>query len=101
MKIVTSGLNMKYDEFLTELSNAGLNVRRFAELISMNPNSVSNYASTGNVPRHLAVIAMLLAELRRQGVDSQHATERVGAICKKPRGSKRAGRFIREEQAEV
>lgn len=101
MKIVTSGLNMKYDEFLSELSNAGLNVRRFAELISMNPNSVSNYAGTGNVPRHLAVIAMLLAELRRQGVDSHHATERVGAICKKPRGIKRAGRLIREEQTEV
>lgn len=92
---------MKYDEFLTELSKAGLNVRRFAELISMNPNSVSNYASTGEVPRHLAVIAVLLAELRRQGVDFHQAIERVGAICKKPRGSGRAGRFGGEKQAEL
>src|SRR5260221_166113 len=35
----------------------------------MNPNSVSNYARSGEVPTHLAVIAALLAELRRSVIE--------------------------------
>ena len=40
---------MTYDDFSAELSKAGLSIRAFAELIGMNPNSVSNYASAGGL----------------------------------------------------
>ncbi|QSI76350.1 XRE family transcriptional regulator [Niveibacterium microcysteis] len=94
---------MTYDEFLAELGKAGLSVRAFAKLIGMNPTSVSNYASNGEVPRHLAVIAALLAEMNLRGVAFQVAIERVGSARKKPRGSGRPGRFggDRQEQLEL
>ena len=38
-----------------------------AELLEMNPNSITNYRRTGTVPLHLAVIAVMLAELSARG----------------------------------
>lgn len=92
---------MTYDEFLAELGKAGLSVRAFADLIGMNPNSVSNYASTGEVPRHLAFIAALLAEITLHGIDFQPAIERVSANRKKPRGRGRPGRFGGDKQEQL
>jgi predicted transcriptional regulator len=94
---------MTYDEFLAELSKAGLSVRAFADLIGMNRNSVSNYASSGEVPRHLALIAVLLGEMKVQGVAFQAAIERVSSTRKKPRGRGKPGRFggDRQEQLEL
>lgn len=84
---------MNYDDFSSELSKAGLSVRAFAELIGMNPNSVTNYASAVTVPRHLAFIAALLAEMTLHGVDFQHAVGRINTNRKKPRGGGQLGRF--------
>ena len=92
---------MTYDEFLAELGKAGLSVRAFADVIGMNPNSVSNYAKAGEVPRHLALIAVLLAEMNVQGVDSQPAIERVSTNRKKPRGRGRPGRFGGDKQEQL
>lgn len=92
---------MTYDDFLAELGKAGLSVRAFADLIGMNPNSVSNYASTGDVPRHLAVIAALLAEINVHGIDFRPAVERVGANRKKPRGRAKPGRFGGDKQEQL
>lgn len=92
---------MTYDEFLSELGKAGLSVRGFADVIGMNPNSVSNYASIGEVPRHLALIAVLLAEMNVRGIDSQPAVERVSAIRKKPRGRGKPGRFGGDKQEQL
>ena len=50
---------MPYADFLEELRKAGLSVREFAELMGMNPNSISNYARKGDLPTHLALIAVL------------------------------------------
>lgn len=52
---------MGYDAFLRDLARASLSIRAFAELIGMNPNSVSNYARSGEVPDKLAIIAALVA----------------------------------------
>lgn len=79
---------MTYDEFVGELRKAGLNVRGFAELVDMNRNSVSNYARSIEVPRHLAVIAVLLAEMNVHGVSYEQAISRVGSSKKKSRGRK-------------
>ena len=92
---------MTYDEFLTELGKAGLSVRAFADLIGMNPNSVSNYASVGEVPRHLAFIAVLLAEMNVHGIDFQSATDRVSMSRKKPRGRGKPGRFGGDKQDQL
>lgn len=89
---------MTYDEFLAELGKAGLSVRAFADLISMNPTSVSNYARAVEVPRHLAVIAVLLGEMNIRGVAYQSAIERVSTVRKKPRGSGMHGRFGGDKQ---
>lgn len=92
---------MTYEDFLTELGKAGLSVRAFAELIGMNPNSVSNYASSGEVPRHLAFIAALLAEMNVHGVDFQPAVGRISADRKKPRGRGKPGRFGGDKQEQL
>lgn len=92
---------MTYDDFLAELGKAGLSVRAFAELIAMNPNSVSNYASAGGVPGHLACIAVLLAEMNVHGVDFQPAMGRVSANRKKPRGRGKPGRFGGDKQEQL
>ncbi|MCK9259718.1 MAG: XRE family transcriptional regulator [Azoarcus sp.] len=94
---------MTYNDFLAELGKAGLSVRAFAELIGMNPNSVSNYAGIGEVPCHLAFIAALLAEMNVHGIDFQPALGRIGASRKKPRGRAKLGRFGggKQEQLEV
>ncbi|MET1111801.1 MAG: XRE family transcriptional regulator [Allosphingosinicella sp.] len=84
---------MTYPEFLAELDQAALNVRDFAALVQMHPNSVSNYARSGVVPAHLAVIAALLAELRRNGIDHQGVFSRIRIAAKRPRGAAERGRF--------
>ena len=84
---------MTYAEFLAELDQAALSVRDFAALVQMNPNSVSNYARSGEVPTHLAVIAALLAELRGNGIDHQRVFSRIRIAAKRPRGGAERGRF--------
>ena len=84
---------MPYAEFLSELVRAGLSVRAFADLIGMNPNSISNYARGGEVPAHLALIAVLVAELSTQGIDYRRAIAKVDITLKKPRGGARQGHF--------
>lgn len=58
---------MKYDDFKHELKRAKLSIKTFAELLDMNPASITNYKRTGSVPQHLAIIAVMLAELSVRG----------------------------------
>ena len=90
---------MSYTDFLVELTKAGLTVRAFAELIGMNPNSITNYARSQSVPTHLALIAILIAELSVQGLDYQSAIAKVGIAPKKPRGGARQGQFGGDPQS--
>jgi hypothetical protein len=92
---------MSYKQFLAELGKAGLSVRRFADLIGMNRNSVSNYASREEVPRHLALIATLLAEMNIRGIGFQDAIARVGVTPKRPRGRGKPGRFGGDKQEQL
>jgi hypothetical protein len=89
---------MSYANFLLELERVGLSVRAFAELVGMNPNSVSNYARRGELPTHLALIAALIAELGSHGLDYRQAIARVEVAPKKPRGGARRGRFGGDRQ---
>ena len=84
---------MPYVGFLEELRKAGLSVREFADLIGMNPNSISNYARTGELPTHLALIAVLVAGISEMGGDYRRIMSSVQRVRKRPRGSARRGRF--------
>lgn len=86
-------LQLTYAEFIAELDQAAMSVREFALLMQMNPNSVSNYARSGEVPPHLAVIAALLAELHKSGIDHRPVFSRIQITPKRPRGSAERGRF--------
>jgi transcriptional regulator with XRE-family HTH domain len=89
---------MSYADFISELERVGLSVRAFAELVGMNPNSISNYARNGELPTHLALIAVLVAELGSHGLDYRQAVTKVEVAPKKPRGGARRGRFGGDRQ---
>lgn len=91
---------MPYAEFLAELERAALSVRSFAELIGMNPNSITNYAGRGEVPQHIALVAVLVAEMATSGGDYRTAIAKV-APTKKPRGGTRRGHFGGDRQASL
>ena len=92
---------MPYEDFLEELRKARLSVREFAELIGMNPNSISNYARTGELPAHLALIAVLVVGISEMGGDYRRIMSRVERVRKKPRGSGRRGRFVGGRQSKL
>jgi transcriptional regulator with XRE-family HTH domain len=92
---------MLYTEFLALLGKAGLSVRAFAELIGMNPNSVSNYARTGDVPTHLALIAVLVVGITELGGDYRQIMSKVEVTPKKPRGAARQGHFGGDRQTNL
>lgn len=89
---------MTYDNFLAELEKAGLSVKRFADLIGMQPNSVSNNKKRGEVPIHLAVIASLLAEMSARHIDYEPIMARIQPNKKRPRGAAIGGRFAGDKQ---
>lgn len=89
---------MTYDDFLSELGKAGLSIKRFADLIGMRPNSVSNNKKRGEVPIHLGVIASLLAEMSARQIDYEPIMARVQPIKKRPRGAAIGGRFAGDKQ---
>lgn len=66
---------MTYTEFKRQLGKAGLTVRAFAALMGQTPNSITNYASKGEVPTHLAIIAVLMAEMADAGLDYTKALQ--------------------------
>ena len=89
---------MNYSSFLGELEKAGLSVRAFAELVGMNPNSISNYARAGGVPTHLALISVLIGEMAINGLSYRSAIAKVKATPKRPRGGAKRGRFGGDRQ---
>lgn len=88
---------MTYDEFKRHVGKAGLTIRSFAGLVKLNPASISNYAKTGEVPSHLAVIAVLLAELAEQKVNFKDVLAKADIAPKKARGAGK-GKFGGDRQ---
>lgn len=75
---------MTYDEFLRQVAKAGLKANEFARLMDMSPKSLSNYKKTGRIPHHLAVIAVLLAEMKERSIDFRDILARIGASTHQP-----------------
>lgn len=84
---------MTYADFIAELHKADLSIRSFAALVHMRPNSISNYASVGEVPPHLGQIASLLSEMKSNGVPFESALARAAPSVRRARGRARPGRF--------
>lgn len=99
--VVARSESVSYEEFIAELGKAGLSVRRFADFLGMHPNSVSNNATRGEVPSHLAVIAALLAELHIQGISYERIFSRLNLSKKKPRGGASPGKFGGDKQGQL
>jgi len=89
--------NMTYDEFKRHVGKAGLTIRAFAEILKLNPASISNYAKTGEVPSHWAVIVVLLAELAELKVDCREVLAKADIAPKKARGAGK-GKFGGDRQ---
>jgi hypothetical protein len=89
---------MSYEDFIIELAKAGLNIRQFASLLGMRPNSISNNKQRGGVPSHLGVIASLLAEMASHKIAFEPVFERLQPSRKRPRGAARSGKFAGDSQ---
>lgn len=92
---------MTYDEFRRQLGKAGLTAKEFARLIKQTPNSITNYASQGEVPPHLAIIVALMADMAEQGADFKLTLTRIEFGSNKARSEAMKGRFGGSRQREM
>jgi hypothetical protein len=53
----------------------------------MNRVSLSNYAKQGEIPSHLAIIALLLGEMGSRNIDCEIVLRGIQVMRKKPRGA--------------
>lgn len=92
---------MLYDEFRRQLGKAGITSREFAELMKLNPNSITNYSRSGEVPSHLAVIVTLMGEMADNGLDFRAAISRINIEPNRTRGASSKGRFGGNKQIDL
>jgi hypothetical protein len=92
---------MKYDEFRRQLGKAGLSAREFADLVKLNPNSVTNYAKVGVVPSHWAIVSLLMGEMADNGLDFKKSLNGIEIEPNKVRGSAAKGRFGGSKQTDL
>lgn len=92
---------MTYDEFRRQLGKAGLTIKAFADLIKQTPNSITNYASHGEVPPHLAIVAALMGDMAEAGLDFRATLRRIEFEASKPRGGAGKGRFGGAKQTDL
>lgn len=77
---------MNYDELVRNIGKAGLTIKEFAELIKANPNSITNLSNKDkNVPKNLAIIAVLLGELVDNDIDYKPLFSRMALEPQKAR----------------
>lgn len=91
---------MTYDEFRRHLGKAGLTARRFADLLGLNPNSVTNYAERGVVPRHFAALVVLMGEMAEHQLDFEESLKAHCACAGRTR-TKRRAKFAGERQMDL
>lgn len=78
---------MTYDEFKRQVGKAGLTAKDFADLVKLNPNTITNYAQSGEVPPHLAIIVALMGEMAENNLDFRPVISKIKLDTKKTRGS--------------
>ena len=70
---------MPYEEFQRLIGKSGLSIKEFAALLDMNANSITNYKKNGKVPTTIAVIAVVISDMKDDGLDFYPIFEKVRA----------------------
>ena len=70
---------MPYEEFQRLIGKSGLSIKEFAALLDMNANSITNYKKTGKVHTTIAVIAVVISDMKDDGLDFYPIFEKVRA----------------------
>ena len=70
---------MPYEEFQRLIGKSGLSIKEFAALLDMNANSTTNYKKNGKVPTTIAVIAIVISDMKDDGLDFYPIFEKVRA----------------------
>jgi hypothetical protein len=78
--------SVDYLEFKRQVLKAGLTVNEFAALIHVRPNAISNLRKKEAVPVPYAVIAVLCAEAKEQGMDFRNLLVRNGVASRSAAG---------------
>lgn len=68
---------MTYTELQITLLEMGLSIKDLATLLGMNPNSITNYKSTGIIPLNLAITVTLIAHLKKADLSPQEIINEV------------------------
>jgi len=59
---------MTYTDLQIELLEIGLSIKDLANLLGMNPNSITNYKRTKVIPLNLAITISLISYLKKQAL---------------------------------
>jgi hypothetical protein len=92
---------MDYKEFRRQLGKAGLTNKSFAELVKINPNSVTNYKKDGDVPSHWAIVALLMGVLADNKIEFKDALNGIEIEPNKVRGTAAKGRWGGSKQNDL
>lgn len=79
---------MDYEEFTRNIRKAGLTIKEFAHLIKTNPNSITNLSKKEQMPKNLAIIAVLLGEIADKGIEYKSLFEKMDLQPQKARNSR-------------
>lgn len=68
---------MTYAELQMMLLEMDLSIKDLATLLGMNPNSITNYKSTGMIPLHLAITVALISHSKKAGLSPEDIINEV------------------------
>ena len=85
---------MNYSELVRNIGKTGLSIKEFADLIKSNPNSITNLSKKEQIPKQLAIIAVLLGELVDKKIDYKPLFEHMDLEPHKPRVKNSFGKKI-------
>lgn len=68
---------MTYKDLQISLIEMGLSIKDLAILLGMNPNSITNYKSTGIIPMNLAITISLILQLKNAGFSPEKIINEV------------------------
>ena len=63
---------MTYTDLQIELLEIGLSIKDLANLLGMNPNSITNYKRTKVIPLNLAITISLISYLKKTGITPEN-----------------------------
>lgn len=84
---------MDYEEFTRNVRKAGLTLKEFAHLIKTNPNSITNLSKKEQMPKNLAIIAVLLGEMVDKGLEYKGLFEKMNLEPQKARVKGSFGKY--------